>query len=123
MKETTKPCAEHRLTIGLLVLILCAAIGNAVLMMKLTGQTTVASTAVEQRPVLPCGAVPASLIHEEPACVNKLLQWMNVTNVRILEANASLPGMDEAMEARLRRLGWNRSRSRGTADDSRGDQP
>ncbi len=66
------------------------------------------------RTCLPLPSIPLTLVREDPQCAQKVLTIMNVTNVRVLEPNASLPAMSAAMEKRLRRLGWNRSQARFT---------
>ena len=35
---------------------------------------------------LPCRALPTRFVIEEPICANKLLRFMNVSNVRILDS-------------------------------------
>jgi len=37
---------------------------------------------------LPCGAIPTRFVIDEPECADKLLRSMNVTNVRVLPAEA-----------------------------------
>ena len=50
-----------------------------------------------QRDVLPCRALPVKFVIEEPDCANKLLKWMNITNVRILLAEDFDPPPNETM--------------------------
>ena len=44
------------------------------------------------------------LIHEDPACANKLLHVMNVTNVHILPKGSRLPPLDNETAAQLQVL-------------------
>jgi hypothetical protein len=41
---------------------------------------------------LPCPAIPTRFVLEEPACAQKLLESMNVTNVHIREVQAPIAG-------------------------------
>jgi hypothetical protein len=47
---------------------------------------------------LPCAAIPRKFIQDDPRCANKLLESMNVTNVRITDR---LPGLDEEAAAHI----------------------
>jgi len=42
---------------------------------------------------LPLPSIPLRLIHEDPACAQRVLEAMNVTNVRVLGNAAQLPGV------------------------------
>ncbi|MCK4342073.1 MAG: hypothetical protein KAY37_10165 [Phycisphaerae bacterium] len=44
------------------------------------------------------------LIHDDPACANKLLQVMNVTNVHILPKGSKLPPLDNETAEYFRSL-------------------
>lgn len=38
----------------------------------------------------PCEKIPTELIYEEPVCVQKLLTWMNITNLRVVTNESQL---------------------------------
>ena len=66
----------------LLGLILVGVVGNIVLTLREKPTTPT-------RPALPCQAIPTRYILEYPDCADKLLQVMNVTNVKILPGKAA----------------------------------
>ena len=66
----------------LLVLILVGVVVNIVL-------TIGEKPSLPTRPALPCQAIPTRYILEYPECADKLLQVMNVTNVKILPGKTS----------------------------------
>jgi hypothetical protein len=67
----------------MLHMIMLAAAADLILTLHLSAQIgTVQDTAKVQRS-LPCEAIPVRFVLEEPECADKLLQAMNVTNVRI----------------------------------------
>ena len=41
-----------------------------------------------ERPSLPCAAIPTRLVLEHPECAQRLLEAMNVTNVRVVARGA-----------------------------------
>ena len=59
------------------VLTLISVVANMVTTLKLASALSGAPRS------LPCAAVPTRLILEDPSCAQKLLDAMNVTNVRI----------------------------------------
>ena len=71
---------------GLSILILIGVTTNTVTTLKLTSE-------LKRVPPcsLRCAAVPTRLILEDPACAQKLLAAMNVTNVRISALPTGLP--------------------------------
>lgn len=50
-----------------------------------------------QRDALPCGALPAQFVIEEPDCADKLLRFMNITNVHIMPAEDFDPLVNETI--------------------------
>ena len=92
-KSQVKPtiagrAASARFLTVLAVVILLAIAANVLMTVKLRELVSKPPVCPEPRRSLPCEAIPIRLIHEAPACVNTLLQAMNVTNVRVL-ANVS----------------------------------
>ena len=55
---------------------------------------------------LPLPSLPLRLIHEDPRCAQKIIEVMNVTNVRILENESQLPQLNDRTRAKLRELGF-----------------
>ncbi len=53
---------------------------------------------------LPLPSLPVRLIHEDPRCAQKILDVMNVTNVRVVESQSRVPGFDPQIAARLANL-------------------
>ena len=70
---------------GLLAVSLLA---NLVLAMTLSHRVEKLAAIPEAPRSLPCQAIPTKLILEDPACADKLLRAMNVTNVRVVSQMA-----------------------------------
>ena len=69
---------------ALLILILVAAAANLAVMRQASVKLDkMASEYTRGRP-LACSAIPIKLVAEDPACANKLIEAMNITNVHIL---------------------------------------
>ncbi len=66
------------LTLALAIVTLIGVATNTVTMLKLTAELKRAPPRA-----LPCSAIPTRLVLEDPICAQKLLDSMNVTNVRI----------------------------------------
>jgi hypothetical protein len=98
----------------LLLLVFIGVTANFLLTLTLREQVKGIQQAPSRRPGLPCAAIPTRLILEDPACAQKLLTAMNVTNFRVLTNASQLSGLDPAMKDRLAELGMpvggNRSR-------------
>ncbi len=84
------------LTLALCALTLVAVAANTMTTLKMAAGFKGAPP-----PSLPCGAVPTRLILEDPICAQKLLDSMNVTNVRIQpgETLASRQGNETRAQA------------------------
>ncbi len=84
-----------------LAVILCGVAAN----ITLTLQTQAALGMLREEPVrkpsLSCAAIPTRFVSEQPDCVNRLLEAMNVTNLRIVSNLSQRPRLDEQVEARL----------------------
>jgi len=70
------------LIVILLALILTGLVADIVITIKAIPSTPA-------RPSLPCAAIPTRYVMEYPECADKLLQAMNVTNVRIRPVKTS----------------------------------
>ena len=92
-----------RLVPGLLVGLVLLSVANLVAVLFLVHERDAAAARPPPRD-LPCPAVPMRLIEEDPACVNKLLAAMNVTNVRIVADLSEHPAFQPEAMARLRRF-------------------
>lgn len=76
----------------LLMMTLAGVIANTLMLFKIS------STVAQATPrSLPCAAIPTKLILEDPICAQKLLETMNVTNVRI--ANGATFGQQDGNTA------------------------
>ena len=93
MMERQRVCLGSRTVLVLLVLLTIALAIN----IALTHRTTVALSALGECPArrssLPCEAIPVRFVLDDPACVDKLLRAMNVTNVRILPRGSRAQGL------------------------------
>lgn len=72
----------------LLALVLLGVVANSLLTLNLREHVTTLQQAQSHHPDLPCAAIPTRFIFEDPACAQKLVEAMNVTNFKIL-TNAS----------------------------------
>jgi hypothetical protein len=88
-----------------LLLVILVVIANTMLVLDLRARIASLQQAQPHRPDLPRAAIPTQLILEDPACAQKLLTVINVTNVRILTDASQLPGLDDQITAPLRNLG------------------
>ncbi len=77
------------------VLILVGVVANMVTTLKLASGLSGAPPRS-----LPCAAVPTRLILEDPVCAQKLLDAMNVTNVRIQRGQTWEPDAGKAISVR-----------------------
>ena len=92
-----------------LAVILCGVAANIALTLEVQSECM---TLQDETPkddhakpsALPCAAIPTRFVSEQPDCVNRLLEAMNVTNLRIVSNLSQRPQLDERMEARLMRM-------------------
>jgi len=87
----------------LVVCILVIVIANVMITIRLSVDMRALATRDLTPPPLPCGAVPTRFVMEEPECADKLLRFMNVTNVRVLSSK----GLDAVWMEPAVRGGWN----------------
>jgi hypothetical protein len=87
------PNWQVAVTICILVLLII----NVVMTAKLLMNMQESSPDSGQRDALPCRALPAQFVIEEPDCADKLLKFMNITNVHILPAEDSDPLVNETV--------------------------
>ena len=102
--SATAHAIRTRLVIIIAALMLLAVMANVLMTIKLAARIDTRPVCPEPPRSLPCGALPMRLIHDDPACANKLLQVMNVTNVRILPKGSRLPLLDNETAAQMRIL-------------------
>ena len=74
---------QLRMITILLALVCVAVAGNLAL-------TAMLLATEGSGPSLPCAAIPMRFVVEEPACADKLVRSMNVTNVRIQRFDESI---------------------------------
>jgi hypothetical protein len=90
MKSNLRTATSRRVQMSVRLLILIALVVNAVMLMRIHHELA----GPQDRPAspggLPCAALPTRFVLESPECAQKLLEAMNVTNVRVHEANTSL---------------------------------
>ncbi|MHC4748812.1 MAG: hypothetical protein ACYTFW_02960 [Planctomycetota bacterium] len=72
----------------LLICIVGLLVTNVLVVTKLVLGLERLKSCQHRRESLPCQGVPTKFVIEEPECADKLLRSMNVTNVRILSADA-----------------------------------
>lgn len=83
---TMKGQSERSTHIGVAAIVIVFVVltaGNILVLIKITGALTEFSNLHQKSQSLPCPAIPTRLILEDPACAQKLLDSMNVTDVRI----------------------------------------
>ena len=74
------------------VLILVGVVIDIGLTLRLSARLDTRQTQLEACPSLPCAAIPTQLVLEDPACAEKLVRAMNVTNVRVVGRESLLLG-------------------------------
>ncbi len=77
---------------ALLLLILLGLVANIVVLHKVITMTETPAIHHARQGVLTCEAIPVRLVREDPACANKLLETMNITNLQFLPEGSPLPG-------------------------------
>lgn len=102
--SATAHAIRTRIVVVIAALILLAVMANVLLTVRLAARIDTRPVCPEPPRYLPCGALPMRLIHDDPACTNKLLQVMNVTNVHILPKGSRLPPLDNETAAQMRIL-------------------
>ena len=75
---------------GLLLLILIALVVNWALLLRLNEDVTRLTDDRARKGALPCAALPTRFVLESPDCAQRLLDSMNVTNVRVLPRESSV---------------------------------
>ena len=105
--------------IGLLAVLILAAGVNIVLTLRVGGTMMYAL----RRPSLPCAAVPMTFVSDYPECADHLLRAMNVTNVRVLRFNGTLPGADIPEDPIITAWRARRARANATTRSANGDGP
>ena len=94
------------LSLALLAMVVVALGANMQVMMKIDKKVNKLTSCRLSKSTIPLASIPMRLITEDPICAQKLLESMNVTNVRVLSNTSQLHRLDERMMARLRNLSF-----------------
>ncbi len=95
---------DRKLLIIVLLLVLVLTITELFLIALSVEHASSSACPATARPSLPCAAIPTQFMMQDPACAQKLLEAMNVTNFRILTNASQLPDLDPAMKEKLAEL-------------------
>lgn len=90
MKSNLRTATSRHVSMSVRLLILIALVVNAAMLMRIHHELARLEDRPPNRGSLPCAALPTRFVLDSPECAQKLLEAMNVTNVRVHEANASL---------------------------------
>lgn len=79
-----------------LAVILCGICANVALTLQIQSECTTSQNKTPKdgevkQPALPCAAIPTRFVSEQPDCVNRLLEAMNVTNLHVVSNRSELP--------------------------------
>ncbi len=83
MKSNKRMRAHEYATLALLLLMFLGSLANALLTARIMTEVKALAMNRSAPSALPCAAIPKLFVLEEPACAQKLLESMNVTNVRV----------------------------------------
>ena len=83
--------------IAVTICILVLLVINMVMMAKLLMNIQQSPLYSEHHDALPCRALPARFVIEEPECADKLLRLMNITNIHILTAENFDPPVNNTL--------------------------
>jgi hypothetical protein len=89
MKSNLRTGTSRRVNMSVRLLILIALIVNAVMLMRIHHELAGLEYRSASARDLPCAALPTRFVLESPECAQKLLEAMNVTNLRVHSANAT----------------------------------
>jgi len=84
------------------VLILLGLAANITLTLWIAAPLGELPSCLKPPRTLPCAALPTSFILQEPRCADKLLQAVNVTNVRVVAAWSEQESSTTLQRRRLR---------------------
>lgn len=87
MKPADVASAWRWVLATLLTLILIALALDLVLLLRIRAEMTSLSDGRTRGGDLPCAALPTRFVLDEPECAQKLLEAMNVSNVRVVRHN------------------------------------
>ena len=90
MKSDERNRAYERAVLVLLTLTVLGLLVDALLTVRTNAKLEALAVNRGDSRVLPCAAIPTRFVLEEPACAQKLLESMNVTNVRVSAAQKAL---------------------------------
>jgi hypothetical protein len=91
VKSDKRIRAHEYAILALLLLIILGLLANALLTARVMVKLEVLAMTRGSSTSLPCPAIPTRFVMEEPACAQKLLESMNVTNVRVTAVRKALP--------------------------------
>lgn len=89
MKSNLRTATGRRVHMFVRLLMLIALIVNAAMLMRIHHEVARLEDRPPNRGSLPCAALPTRFVLDSPECAQKLLDAMNVTNVRVHSANAT----------------------------------
>jgi hypothetical protein len=88
VKSDQRIRAHEYAILALLLLLILGLLANALLTARVMTELKALAMTRGVSASLPCPAIPTRFVLEEPACAQKLLESMNVTNVRVRGAQA-----------------------------------
>lgn len=98
-EDSKRGCRTAQLVLVLVVLLVAA---NLVLTLGLRRDIAKLAQTAPKRADLPCAAIPTRFVAEEPACAQRLIESMNITNVRVVANASELPGLGSPVRAMTR---------------------
>lgn len=85
-----------------MMLVVLVVAANLVLTLGLRRDIARLAQTTPKRPDLPCAAIPTRFVAQEPVCAQRLIEAMNITNVRVLTNASELPGLGSPVRAMAR---------------------
>jgi len=95
-------CERIRLSAWVLILVFSVLTLEVALNVQLTMELAQRIDALPKQPIfqpnLPCSSIPTRFVLAEPVCAQKLIESMNVTNVRVVSRQAFQAEMERQDE-------------------------
>ena len=91
----------HTAVAAVLIAFVVLMAANMLVLVKIMGALMEFSSLHQKGQSIPCPAIPTRLILEDPICAQKLLDSMNVANVRILHTEVPVPQTGNGNPPRL----------------------
>jgi len=95
------PRSTHTAIAAIMIALVVLVTANILVLIKIMGTLTAFSNLHQKGQSLPCPAIPTRLVLEDPACAQKLIEAMNVTNVRIRQEDIALLHADDETHTRV----------------------